>query len=131
MNWDRGGINNTGIILHWSPLNGLSFEAKGFYSMQYGYALFSKLPIFGTSLKLKYELNSKVNFYIWGQYIYDSNNDPIIQYMNNQPRTELGMGMEYKPSENTNIGIRIGTQEDVINKKKYSIVIEGKASIKF
>ena len=51
--------------------------------------------------------------------------------MNNQPRTELGMGMEYKPSENTNIGIRIGTQEDVINKKKYSIVIEGKASIKF
>lgn len=131
INWGLGDINNTGVALHWSPFNKLSIEASGFLSMQYGYTLFSKSATYGASLKLNYELNNKLIFYVWGQYMFNRNNDPFLKYMYTQPKTGLGLGIEYKPTQNMNIGISVGKQEDIINKRKYKIMIEGKAGLKF
>lgn len=131
INWGLGDINNTGVALHWSPFNKFSVDARGFLSMQYGYMLFSKSATYGASLKLNYELNNKLNFYIWGQYMFNRNNDPFMKYMYTQPKTGFGLGIEYKPSQNMNIGISVGKQEDMIDKKKYNITIEGKAGLKF
>ncbi|MDR1882103.1 MAG: hypothetical protein LBR26_04895 [Prevotella sp.] len=131
INWGLGDINNTGVALHWSPFNKLSVEARGFLSMQYGYILFSKSATYGASLKLNYELNNKLNFYVWGQYMFNRNNDPFLKYMYTQPKTGLGLGIEYKPTQNMNIGISAGKQEDIIDKGKYNITIEGKAGLKF
>lgn len=131
INWGLGDIYNTGLALHWSPFNKLSVEARGFLSMQYGYVLFSKATTYGASLKLNYELNNKLNFYIWGQYMFNRNNDPFMKYMYTQPKTGFGLGLEYKPAQNMNIGISVSKQEDIIDKRKYNIMIEGKAGLKF
>jgi hypothetical protein len=131
INWGLGDINNTGVALHWSPFSKLSIEAKGFLSLQYGYMLFSKSTTYGVNLKLNYELNNKLNFYAWGQYMFNRNDDPFMKYMYTQPKTGLGLGIEYKPTQNMNIGISVGKQEDIIDKRKYNITIEGKAGLKF
>lgn len=99
--------------------------------MQYGYMLFSKSATYGASLKLNYEINNQLNFYVWGQYMFNRNSDSFMKYMYTQPKTGLGVGVEYKPSKNINIGISAGKQEDVIDKRKYNITIEGKAGLKF
>lgn len=131
ISWGLGDINNTGIALHWFPSNKFSIEARGFLSMQYGYMLFSNSATYGASLKLNYELNNKLNFHIWGQYMFNRNNDPFMKYMYTQPKTGFGLGIEYKPSQNMNIGISVGKQEDIIDKRRYNITIEGKAGVKF
>lgn len=131
INWGLGDIYNTGVALHWSPFNKLSVEARGFLRMQYGYVLFSKATTYGASLKLNYELNNKLNFYIWGKYIFNRSKDPFMKYVYSQPKTGFGLGLEYKPAQNMNIGISVGKQEDIIDKRKYNIIIEGKAGLKF
>lgn len=54
-----------------------------------------------------------------------------MKYMYSQPKTGFGLGLEYKPAQNMNIGISVGKQEDIIDKRKYNIIIEGKAGLKF
>lgn len=124
-----GDINNLGGALIWKTNKRVSFAGSIFLSKQYGYMLSSKHISLGLGMEMNYQLNNQFALTFWGQYLLNRNNDFFIR--SPQPKTGIGIRLEYNPTYNTKFSIDAGFQESAFDNSKLNYSVEGKASIKF
>lgn len=131
ISWGIADINNIGVGLLWQSSAKASIEGSSFISKQYGYNLNSMHLSLGLKLNFNYLLSNKLKLSLWGQYLINQNTDPFIRLDHIQPKSGVGLKLEYNPNINTKYSIDISKQMDFINSQKSSIQIEGKAGFKF
>ena len=68
---------------------------------------------------------------LWGQYLLNRNKDPFIKSLDTQPKTGVGIRLEYNPNHNTKFSIDAGFRENSFDSSKLNYSVEGKAAIKF
>lgn len=85
----------------------------------------------GLGMMMKYQLNSQFALDLWGQYLFNPNNDPFIKILDTHPKTGIGLKIEYNPNKNTTLGVGAGFQESAFDNNKLNYSVEGKASVKF
>ncbi|EKU92324.1 MULTISPECIES: hypothetical protein [Bacteroides] len=126
-----GDIHNLGGTLIWKTNRRISFAGSVFLSKQYGYTFSSKHTSLGLGMAMNYQLNSQLALTLWGQYLLNRNKDPFIKSLDTQPKTGVGIRLEYNPNHNTKFSIDAGFRENSFDSSKLNYSVEGKAAIKF
>lgn len=85
----------------------------------------------GLGMVMKYQLNSQFALDLWGQCLFNPNNDTFIKILDTHPKTGIGLKIEYNPNKNTTLGIDAGFQESAFDNNKLNYSVEGEASVKF
>ena len=126
-----GEINNMGATVIWQGSDKISLEGSAFISQQYGYIHASKQTLFGVRMNVNYQFNNQFKMGVWGQYLFNQNNDQFLKSMNAQPKTGVGIRLEYAPTINTKYSIGTGYEESIFNTKRFNSMIEFKVKIYF
>ena len=84
----------------------------------------------GTRVLFHYQLNNRVNFDIWGQYLTDVLNDTSRSSYRLLPKTEAGAAATMKMGNNSQIGVTTRYQYDPY-KEKWNSESSGNVKINF
>lgn len=125
-----GNYKNVGAMLKWAPASNFAVEGGAFISLQYGYFLSSRHKSIGYNGRFHFDINHKIQLNIYGQYMVNNNKDMFIDYSSLFPKTHIGTSLEYKPQDNSKIGIGVEYQYDQQN-QKWKPETKGKVSIGF
>jgi hypothetical protein len=118
-----------GGALEWKPYNKISIDAGSFFFRQYNYFSGLRSDIYGIHTKTKYDLTSKLQFSIYGQYIGTSSSN--FFYGNTLfPNSSIGSSLLFKVKKQTQIDVGVKYQY-YENKKIWDLESASKVSIGF
>ena len=118
-----------GANLKWEPYSRLSVVAGGLFSRQYNYFTGSRSDVYGINTETRYNLTSKLQFNIYGQYVGSMGSGLFFGNVL-FPNSNIGSSLLFKVKNQTQIDLGVKYQY-YENKKSWDMVSASKISVGF